>query len=129
MATGTGIELTQQDVRELQLAKSALCAGLEALMSYADVDAAALGRVYIAGGLGYYIDIANAVRIGLLPQELKQKAVTVGNTALFGAVSALGSQEALRQMEEIAKSCETVELSQSEVFQRKFIEHMRFPEQ
>ena len=129
VATGTGIELTQQDVRELQLAKSALCAGLEALMSYADVDAASLGRVYIAGGLGYYIDITNAVRIGLLPQELKQKAVTVGNTALFGAVSALGSQEALRQMEEIAKSCETVELSQSEVFQRKFIEHMRFPEQ
>ena len=129
VATGTGIELTQQDVRELQLAKSALRAGLEALMSFAGVDAAALGRVYIAGGLGYYIDIANAVRIGLLPRELEQKTVTVGNSALSGAVSALGSQEALRQMEEIAKSCETVELSQSEVFQSKFIEHMRFPEQ
>ncbi len=129
VATGTGIELTQQDVRELQLAKSALRAGLEALMSYADVDAVSLERVYIAGGLGYYIDITNAVRIGLLPRELEQKTVTVGNTALSGAVSALGSQEALWKIDEIAKSCKTVELSQSEVFQRKFIEHMRFPEE
>ena len=83
---GETITFTQKDVREIQLAKSAVRAGIETLLKrfgtgYEDVDA-----VYLAGGFGFHMDQKKAVSIGLLPKELEKKLVTVGNSSLAGAV-------------------------------------------
>ena len=83
---GRMIMLTQKDVRELQLAKSAIRSGidvllLEAGLSYEDVD-----TLYLAGGFGYRINLESAAGIGLLPPKLQDRTVAVGNSSLGGAV-------------------------------------------
>lgn len=131
----TPVRLTQKDIREVQLAKSALRAGLEALLDAAGLDVptftAAGGKVYIAGGLGYYLDPVSAVRIGLLPPAFLASPGTVtavGNTALAGAVRVLADDSALARMSGLAERCKSMELNHSSVFNDGFIEHMMFPE-
>lgn len=125
------VTLTQKDIRELQLAKSALRAGMEALLAEAGMTAetfvAAHGRVFLAGGLGYYLRAESAVRIGLLPAALLPVTSAVGNSALAGAVRALWDDTALRTMEACTTHCRVVELHHSEVFNQGFIEYMMFP--
>lgn len=130
------VRLTQKDIREVQLAKSALRAGLEALLDAAGLDVrmftAAGGKVYVAGGLGYYLDPVSAVRIGLLPPAFLASPGTVtavGNTALAGAVQVLADDSALARMSGLAERCKSMELNHSSVFNDGFIEHMMFPEE
>ncbi len=132
----TRVYLTQKDIREIQLAKSALRAGIEALLDYAQTDVDSFvkagGRVYIAGGLGYYIDPTNAVRIGLLPPrfiENKDTVSAIGNSALSGAVKVLGDSSALSRICELAHECLTIELNKSQTFNDGFIEYMMFPDE
>ncbi|MDD6203724.1 MAG: ASKHA domain-containing protein [Firmicutes bacterium] len=132
----TPVKLTQKDIREVQLAKSALRAGMEALLDAAGLDAcrftAAGGKVFIAGGLGYYLDTLSAVRIGLLPPAflITPGTVTaVGNTALSGAIRVLTDASALAKLSRLAGRCECIELNRSKVFNDGFIENMIFPEE
>lgn len=135
-AGDTPVELTQKDIREVQLAKSALRAGMEALLDAAGLNVrtftAAGGKVYIAGGLGYYLDPVSAVRIGLLPPAFLASPETVtpvGNTALAGAIRVLTDASALARMSDLAAHCTCIELNRSPVFNDGFIEYMLFPEE
>ncbi len=126
---GMDISLTQEDVRQFQLAKGAIRAGMDALLSYAHIGAEDIQHVYLAGGLGYYMNTASAVRCGLLPPVFASRTKAVGNSALAGAAAALCNAESCRQISRIAAQCDTVDLNASAVFQEAFINHMVFPEE
>ena len=79
------VTLTQKDIRMLQLAKSAICAGLLTLIQSEGLQTSDISTLYIAGGFGNYLNPESAVRIGLLPKKLATKIQTVGNAALAGA--------------------------------------------
>lgn len=75
----------QEEIRELQKAKAAVAAGIALLAREYGVSPAQVDKVYIAGGLGFYLDLDAAVEIGLFPKEFSGKMEAVGNTSLEGA--------------------------------------------
>jgi len=122
------VALTQQDVRELQLAKAAIAAGVRMLQEKLGASHSDLTRLYLAGAFGNYIDRSSARRIGLIkfPSEKVQPA---GNTALLGAKVALfsidGEDGAYRQ---IRSRITHVPLSSDPRFQDVYVEEMSFPQ-
>lgn len=83
---GNGMmHISQKQIRNLQLAKAAVRAGIEVLLQKANITLEQIDCVYLAGGFGYYLDVHAAVQIGLLPAELEKKTIACGNTALLGA--------------------------------------------
>jgi uncharacterized 2Fe-2S/4Fe-4S cluster protein (DUF4445 family) len=114
---------TQQDVRELQLAKSAIRAGLETLIHESGLTYDGIEAVYLAGGFGYHIDIENAVEIGMIPKELISKVIPAGNTSLAGCVKYLLSAEEIP--ENILEAAE-ISLSDHVLFNELYMEHMLF---
>ncbi len=126
-ADGTPLTLTQEDVRALQLAKSAMRAGMEALCEAADIPLDSLSKVAVAGGLGYYMNLDSACAIGLLPTELRTKLQAVGNTALGGAAQLLAHPELSEKIAQEASACKIIDLNMSAAFNELFITHMMFP--
>ena len=119
--------VSAEDVRQLQLAKSAIRAGIETLMvlrelSYDDIDA-----VIIAGGFGAYMDVRSACTIGLLPPAMVDKTRHVGNAAGAGAVMAL-DHDVRGDLTQLKDICDYHELSSSALFMEKYIECMIFDE-
>jgi uncharacterized 2Fe-2S/4Fe-4S cluster protein (DUF4445 family) len=126
--TDPPVVLTQQDVRELQLACGAIRAGINILLRHAGLQTADLKSVLIAGGFGSFIRRNNAQRIGLLPADLDHRRVHyVGNVSLAGARWVVLSTEARKQAEELAQQTRLVQLSTDRGFQREFAEAMIFP--
>jgi uncharacterized 2Fe-2S/4Fe-4S cluster protein (DUF4445 family) len=121
--------LNQWDVRELQLAKGAIAAGLRILLEQWGATKDDLAQVYLAGAFGNYINHASAWRIGLLdfPAE---KVGPSGNTALLGAKLALFSlQEHNGAYPEILAKVRHVSLNEAQGFQETFVEEMGYPSQ
>jgi len=120
------ISLTQADVRKLQLAKSAVAAGIDTLLHEAGLTADDLATLHLAGGFGSYLQPRPAAGIGLFPEVLVDRADPAGNTALTGAVLLTLSQAARRTAEERAADAREVALSTHPVFMDRFIENMAF---
>lgn len=123
---GPEVYLTQKDVRELQLAKGAIRAGIEVLLQKAGISSGELEEILLAGAFGSYIDKQSALGIGLLPQVDPGKIRAVGNAAGAGAILALLSQRARRRAASVARQCEHLELSTVPEFQEAFIKHLNF---
>ncbi|NPA37251.1 MAG: DUF4445 domain-containing protein [Chlorobi bacterium] len=123
---GTDIKITQQDVREVQLAKSAIAAGINRLLSIAGISVNELDNILLAGGFGNYIDIRSAIRIGLLPDVDTGKYIQMGNTAGNGAVLALKSDDFIPEMENLKKKIEYIELSTDPEFSMEYAMNMFF---
>lgn len=124
----TPITLTGADIRELQLAKSALRAGVETLLALSGLSEEDIGKVYLAGGLGYYLNKQSACRIGLFPYTFLPVMEAVGNTSLAAAVAALCDETFKREAAALSARCETVELNRSAVFNEAFLTYMCFPD-
>lgn len=120
------VTLTQKDIRMLQLAKSAICAGLSTLVSYRDLAVEDVPSLVIAGGFGYYLNMRSASRIGLLPSALARVARAVGNAALDGAAMLLLDADSRERAESLAENAETLELSTDPYFSDHFISGMMF---
>ena len=118
------LTLTQGDIRELQLAKSAVRAGLEVLLRDATLTVRDVKHVYLAGGIGTFIRGGSAARIGLLPDEFLPRFSAVGNTALAGAADALRDPTLL---DGIAARAKTLTLNDAPRFAELFVENMTFP--
>ena len=120
------VVLTGKDIRMVQLAKSAICAGIRTLLSEAGVTEEQIGRLFIAGGFGNYLDVANAGRIGLLPPTLVSKVETVGNAALDGAAMLLCDRSLLEECRRWKDGARLVELSTNAVFSEYYVDGMMF---
>jgi len=119
--------LTQTDVRQLQLAKGAIAAGIRLLLQQRGATAKDVARLYLAGAFGNYVNRASARRIGLLafPEERVQP---VGNTALLGAKMALFSPDAdTLSYADIRRKVRHVSLNEDPLFQDVYVEEMGFP--
>jgi len=120
------ISLNQKDVREIQLAKGAMLAGIEILMKELGIKAEDIVEVLLAGAFGNYIRAEKALAIGLIPQVELKKIIFCGNAAEEGARKALVSLELRKDVEEIAKKTKYIDLSASPLFQDIFAEAMMF---
>jgi uncharacterized 2Fe-2S/4Fe-4S cluster protein (DUF4445 family) len=120
------IVLTQQDIREVQLAKSAIAAGVNILMKYAGINHQEIEAVYLAGGFGNYFNIKSAMKIGLISPLFKDKVIPIGNTSGTGAILALQSTSFAEVIEKLIARTEYIELSGEEDFAMEFAMNMMF---
>ena len=120
------VSLTQADIRAVQLAKSAIGAGLDTLMHSVDVTADQVSKLYVAGGFGSYLNVHNAGRIGLLPHKLTSRVEVLGNAALAGATMLLMDRAGIPHAEGIAKSAQVVDLATNAYFAEAFMQGMMF---
>ncbi len=125
-AGGRELVVTQRDVRELQLAKGAIRAGIQILMKELGIGPEDVVRVYLAGAFGNYIKPSSALTIGLIPHFPNAEIVPVGNAAGSGARMALLSKAAREEATLILRQVEYLELSGRPDFQDEFAEAMIF---
>jgi len=118
----SAITITQNDVRELQLAKASIRAGIQGLLEEAEVRDQELEKVFVAGAFGSYIDIVSAVTIGMLVPLPLDRFVQVGNAAGIGAKLVLLSRQKQKEAEFIAKTAKYIELANSRKFQQFLVE-------
>jgi len=126
---GKPIYLTQKDVRELQLAKGAIAAGIKTLMDEMGIGIEDIERVYLAGALGNYVNPNCAVRIGLIPNVNRRIISSLGNAASTGASMVLLSKRYWQMAGELGHFIEHVELSSRLDFNEYFIEQIDFPKE
>jgi uncharacterized 2Fe-2S/4Fe-4S cluster protein (DUF4445 family) len=122
------ILFTQKDIRELQLAKSAIRAGVEILLSEAGLSIADLDAVYLAGGFGQKLRIESAVEVGILPEAMAQKVRSVGNSSLGGCVRVCRDLAMLEDAKDLAQKSKEMPLSTHPNFQDLFMDNMAFGE-
>ena len=122
------IVFTAKDVREIQLAKSAIRAGMEVLLQVFGAGYDDVARLYLAGGFGQKINLDKAVGIGLLPEELLDRMLPVGNSSLAGAVMAARDPAVLDRMTRVAQMAEETALAESPLFSDLYMDNMFFPE-
>jgi len=123
---GDPVVLTQKDVREVQLAKGAIRAGIQVMLDQAGLSVEKLDEVLLAGAFGSYINKKSALGIGLLPPVDPARIRAVGNAAGAGAIVALLSVEIRKQAGEVAAGAEHLELSARRDFQEEFLEALYF---
>ncbi len=118
--------VSQKDVRMVQLAKSAVCAGISTLIDFSEISPSQIDRLYIAGGFGSFLDLESAAEIGLFPYCLLKNAVVLGNAALAGASMILQSRHLAEKSSALAASAQTVDLTGSPVFMEQYMDCMMF---
>ncbi len=124
---GQDIAISQQDIRQLQLAKGAIYSGILMLKKVMGVQDGQIKELMLAGGFGNYINIESAVRIHLLPELPIERIRYVGNAAALGAQMALLSETERNRTIALARSIEHVSLAARPDFQDIFIEAICFP--
>lgn len=122
--------IKQEDIRALQMAKAAVRAGVEIL--WERMGRPAIEKVFLAGGFGYYLDVEAAVAIGLLPAYMRGRVQAVGNTSLAGAYE-LGRDLSFDRtaggwLEERTVLAESVNLAETEEFERLYLKYMGLEE-
>jgi uncharacterized 2Fe-2S/4Fe-4S cluster protein (DUF4445 family) len=125
-AKGERIVFTQKDVREVQLAKAAICAGIDILLKERGIKYSEVENLYIGGGFGNYMNIDSALFVGMIPKGLRGKIKSIGNCAGSGAKSYLLSSKARIEADEIKLMAQYIELSKRQDFQEHFVDSMMF---
>jgi len=123
------IIVTQQDVRELQLAKSAIRTGVHALMDQFGISADEIEEVLITGSFGNQLDPASIYTIGMLPLKLQNKVKLVGHAAGAGAKEALLFKNKYKEAELMLNITDYLELSAYNNFNDLFASFLAFPPQ
>lgn len=120
------VYLTQEDIRQVQLAKGAIAAGIRLMCDHLGITAAQIDRCILAGAFGSYLDPESACRMGLLPEELAGKITAAGNLAGAGAKMLAMNKEQLCLSGAILERVERLELAQVPGFRRTFAQCMGF---
>src|SRR5438132_358239 len=121
------IVLTQDDVRQVQLAKGAIASGIAMLLHVAAVPLVRVEELMLAGGFGNYLSIASAIRIGLIPALPLSRVRYVGNAASLGAQLCLLSEAERARADAIASRIEHVSLAAHPDFEQLFVDATNFP--
>ncbi len=121
-----GVYLTQKDVREVQLAKAAIAAGIALLMQELGISEEDISCVWLAGAFGNYMDPVSAAEIGMLPRSLAARVQPVGNAAGQGAKIALLDREEWEQADALAGWVDFLELATLPEFQDCFVDELGF---
>ena len=122
----SGVKITQRDVRQIQLAKSAICAGLITLLEHEGLSVDEVSRFVIAGGFGNTINQDSAAEIGLFPAGLRDRTSFIGNGALGGAGMLLMNRSLRGQTEQMAQNAVELSLSTSAEFMDYYVDCMSF---
>ncbi len=122
------VYLTQEDIRQVQLAKGAICAGILLMTRQYGVTLEEIQSVKLAGAFGSFLNPESACRIGLLPEVLLEKITAAGNAAGMGAVQMAATPEKRTVAEEIAGKTEFLELASLPQFPKTFAKAMEFRE-
>lgn len=121
------IYLTQEDIRQVQMAKGAIAAGIHLMCTYLDITPAQVQKVILAGAFGSFLNPDSACRIGLLPAELSGRITAAGNLAGVGAKMTAMNQAQFALTTELVRRLEFIELAEMPTFQKTFAECMMLP--
>lgn len=122
---GSEVQVTQNDVRAVQLAKAALLAGARLLMDHLGTDR--VDRIRLAGAFGSHLSASHSMALGLIPEISPEAASSAGNAAGTGALMTLLSGECRREIERVTERVEKIETAIEPRFQEHFVEAMSFP--
>lgn len=120
------VYFTQHDVREIQLAKAAIHAGIVTLLNEADIALEEIDCLYVAGAFGSNMNISNAIRIGLLPALPKERISFIGNGSLLGGIRILQEEIAEEEIIDLVKRIRHIELANHEEFRQNYIDAINF---
>lgn len=119
------VSIVQEDIRNFQLAKSAIRTGIEILLTMCHLKASDIRHVFIAGGFGKALQIQTLIELGILPSAFLNCCSIIGNSALLGTIQIMQTN-ALAKAETLQKEGICVELAQQEGFMDTYMEHMSF---
>ncbi len=120
------IVFLQEDIREVQMAKSAVCSALILLVKKYGIELEEVNKVYLAGGFGVCLNIKKAVQIGLIPKQWGEKIEPVGNTALKGAELVVKNDKLLDLVQNLIEVSEELTLAEEPEFGQLYMDHMFF---
>lgn len=120
------VKFTQNDIREIQMAKAAIRAGVDILVKKAGIAFDEVDDCYLAGGFGTKMDITKAAGIGLIPKELEVKTIPAGNTVLAGTKEVLLGRISKEELEKIQTMAEVINLAEENDFEELYLSYMDF---
>jgi len=120
-AVDDDIVITQADVSNLIRSKAAIYAAISILVKSVGVKTADIRHIFLAGGFGNYLDVRNAITLGMLPDVPPERIHFVGNTAVAGARAALLSEEALKRIENVARMMTYIDLMANPKYMDEFV--------
>ena len=121
-----GVLISARDIRQFQLAKSAILSGIRILCKNAGLCAADIKNVFVAGGFGFFINKQNAVASGIFPHEFLDAISICGNLSLQGAEESLTSKDFMDKCKRIIAKCLIIDLAADPAFMDEFAENMLF---
>lgn len=124
---GKDITISENDIKNLIRSKGAVYAGVRSLLRLVELNVEAIDKVLIAGGFGNYLNIDQAIEIGLLPDLPREKYRFVGNTSLKGAIQAMNSFKAWEKVEQIMEGTTYLELSAGNLFLDEYVSALFLP--
>ena len=116
----------QEDIRQVQLARSAIRTAIEIMMNEAGIDATQLDYIFLAGTFGTFIDPASVTTIGVVPPVDLERIKNIGNAAADGAIMALLWPEEVQAAEELKTRVKHIELALHQEFQNLFLSNLDF---
>ncbi|MEG0614186.1 MAG: ASKHA domain-containing protein [Oscillospiraceae bacterium] len=122
------VYITQKDIREIQVAKAAISAGIITLLGAAGITQNDVETVILAGGFGEKINPSSAIKIGLIPAFPLEIIQTVGNASGNGACKILLDYDEIDRLQEFSECCKYIELSENSEFNEEYINQMIFPQ-
>ncbi len=126
----SGVQITdnvyfkQKDIRQLQLAKSAVYSGVQCILKYAGMKFSDVEKVFVGGGFGFYLNVESAFKIKMLPDEFRGKIEICGNTALGGLYKLF--KTGFNDFESYVLNTETINIAEMEEFNDLFVENLNF---
>jgi len=120
------ISISQKDIRELQLAKAAIKAGISVLLKRQRLKIGDLSKIYLTGAFGNFLDKTLAMKIGLVPKAALNKVKAINDAALEGAKLTLCTKDGIETVQKIAKSAIHIRLFAKQDFRTEFINSMNF---
>jgi len=121
------IVIKESDIDNIKRSKGAIFSAVATLVKKVDLNFDDIEKIYIAGGFGTYLDISDAISIGLLPDVERKKFKYVGNSSLIGSRSILLSYDAMKDAEDVARKMTYIELSRDNFYMDEYVSSLFFP--